>query len=82
MVFVTSTRDRSPRQFLEARATRIVPIYWFDTLACFALLCIAPRLFRTNEASASKAIVSEVGANEVAPKKSSRAGRLYKFSHP
>jgi exopolysaccharide production protein ExoZ len=27
MVFVTSTRERSPRQFLESRATRIVPIY-------------------------------------------------------
>jgi exopolysaccharide production protein ExoZ len=82
MVFVMSTRDGSPRQFLESRATRIVPISWFYTLARFALLCVAPRLFRANEASASKVIVSEVRANEVAPPKSSRAGRLYKFSHP
>jgi exopolysaccharide production protein ExoZ len=58
MVFVTSTRERSPRQFLESRATRIVPIYWFYTLACFALLCIAPGLFTANEASARHLILS------------------------
>jgi exopolysaccharide production protein ExoZ len=58
MVFVTSTRERSPRQFLEARATRIVPIYWFYTLACFGLLCVAPGLFKANEASARHLILS------------------------
>jgi exopolysaccharide production protein ExoZ len=58
MVFVTSIRERSPRQFLESRATRIVPIYWFYTLVCFALLCIAPRLFTANEASARHLIFS------------------------
>jgi exopolysaccharide production protein ExoZ len=58
MVFVTSTRERSPRQFLASRATRIVPIYWFYTLVCFALICIAPQLFRANEASARHLILS------------------------
>jgi len=58
MVLVTSTRERSPRQFLASRATRIVPIYWFYTFACFILLCIVPGLFKTNEASARHLILS------------------------
>src|SRR5579863_4445650 len=35
MVFVTSTREQSAGDFLLSRATRIIPIYWFYTFACF-----------------------------------------------
>jgi exopolysaccharide production protein ExoZ len=58
MVLVTSTRETSTSQFLKSRATRIVPIYWFYTFACFALLCIAPRMFTANEASVRHLILS------------------------
>lgn len=58
MVLVTSTRERSPGQFLESRATRIIPIYWFYTFACFALMIVAPGMFRANEASARHLLLS------------------------
>jgi exopolysaccharide production protein ExoZ len=58
MVFVTTTRERLPRQFLESRATRIIPIYWFYTVSCFLLLCVEPQLFSANEASARHLILS------------------------
>lgn len=58
MVFVTSTREQSAGDFLLSRATRIIPIYWFYTFACFGLLLVLPRLFNTNEASARHLLLS------------------------
>lgn len=51
MVYVTNNRERSPVRFLAMRAARIVPIYWFYTLAAAGLILILPSLFRSNEAS-------------------------------
>lgn len=58
MVLVTSTREQTAGDFLMSRATRIVPIYWFYTLACWVLLQAAPSLFTANEASWRHLILS------------------------
>jgi exopolysaccharide production protein ExoZ len=58
MVLVTSTREHTAGEFLLSRATRIVPIYWFYTFACWILLLAAPRLFTANEASARHLVLS------------------------
>ncbi|ACB97410.1 acyltransferase family protein [Beijerinckia indica] len=46
MVYVTSTRPQTSSQFLLNRASRIVPNYWFYTLATAALAIAAPAVFR------------------------------------
>lgn len=51
MVYVTADRERSAQQFLAMRAVRIIPVYWFYTLAAAALMFVLPRLFRSNELS-------------------------------
>lgn len=58
MVYVTSDRERSAPQFLAMRAARIIPVYWFYTLAAAALVMIAPQLFRSNEASLRHVLMS------------------------
>jgi exopolysaccharide production protein ExoZ len=58
MVLVTSTREHTAGEFLLSRATRIVPVYWFYTFACWLLLLAAPRLFTATEASVRHLVLS------------------------
>lgn len=58
MVYVTRNRERSARQFIAMRAARIIPIYWFYTLAAAALILIVPGLFRSNEATPRHVLMS------------------------
>ena len=58
MVLVTSSREHTAGDFLLSRATRIVPVYWFYTFACWILLLAAPRLFTSNDASGRHLILS------------------------
>jgi exopolysaccharide production protein ExoZ len=58
MVLVTSTREQSPADFIRSRITRIVPIYWFYTFACWGLLLLAPTLFQANDASLRHLVLS------------------------
>jgi peptidoglycan/LPS O-acetylase OafA/YrhL len=58
MVYVTNERERSPQQFLAMRAARIVPVYWFYTLAAAALMFVLPQLFRSNELTFKHVLLS------------------------
>jgi exopolysaccharide production protein ExoZ len=58
MVYVTSQRERSARQFLAMRAARIVPVYWFFTLMAAGLIFVAPDLYRSNELSFRHVLLS------------------------
>jgi len=58
MVYVTREREQSARQFIVMRAIRIVPIYWFYTLAAAFLMAVLPRLFRSNELTVSHVLLS------------------------
>ena len=42
MVYVTSSRLRSPKEFILARIIRIVPVYWFYTFGVMLLMVVAP----------------------------------------
>lgn len=73
MVYVTHERERSARQFLLMRAIRIIPVYWFYTLAAAILMFLLPKLFRANELSPRHLILSllfiphEIGDNNLSP---------------
>jgi len=58
MVYVTHDRERSPQQFLAMRGARIVPVYWFYTMAAAALMFSLPQLFRSNELTAKHVLLS------------------------
>lgn len=58
MVYVTNKREQSPKQFLAMRAARIVPIYWFFTLASALTIIVAPQLYRANELSVKHLVLS------------------------
>ena len=58
MVYVTHDREQSPGQFLAMRAARIVPVYWFFTLAASLLIVLQPQLFRSNEATVRHVVLS------------------------
>jgi exopolysaccharide production protein ExoZ len=58
MVYVTRERERSAGQFLSMRAIRIIPIYWFYTLAAASLMLVLPQIFRSNELSARHVLLS------------------------
>lgn len=58
MVYVTQERERSAGQFLAMRAARIVPVYWFYTLAAVLLMYLVPQLFRSNELSLRHVLLS------------------------
>ena len=58
MVFVTHERERSPGQFLAMRAVRIIPVYWFFTLAAALMIFSLPRLVRSTELSVSHIVFS------------------------
>jgi exopolysaccharide production protein ExoZ len=73
MVYVTHDRERSPQQFLAMRAVRIIPVYWFYTLAAAALMLVSPNLFRSNELTVRHVVLSmlfiphQTGSTEVSP---------------
>lgn len=73
MVYVTHKREQSARQFLMMRAIRIIPAYWFYTLAAGLLMFLLPKLFRANELTARHLILSllfvphEIGNNILSP---------------
>ena len=58
MVYVTNDRERSPQQFLAMRAARIIPVYWFYTLAAACLMFLLPQLFRANELTVRHLVLS------------------------
>jgi exopolysaccharide production protein ExoZ len=58
MVYVTHDRERSPQQFLAMRAARIIPVYWFYTLAAAALMLMVHNLFRSNELTVRHVVLS------------------------
>ena len=58
MVYVTSSRLRSPKEFILARIIRIVPVYWFYTFGVMLLMVVAPTLYRTNELSVRHLVLS------------------------
>lgn len=58
MVYVTNKRERSAKQFLAMRAARIVPVYWFFTLASAALMLLAPKLYNSNELTLKHLVLS------------------------
>jgi peptidoglycan/LPS O-acetylase OafA/YrhL len=58
MVYVTHDRERSPQQFLAMRAVRIIPVYWFYTLAAAALMFASHNLFRSNELTVRHVVLS------------------------
>lgn len=58
MVYVTSKREQSATQFLAMRGARIVPVYWFFTLAAAALMFFVPQLARSNELTVKHVVLS------------------------
>jgi exopolysaccharide production protein ExoZ len=58
MVYVTQDRERSPQLFLAMRAARIIPVYWFYTLAAAALMFLVHNLFRSNELTVRHVVFS------------------------
>lgn len=58
MVYVTHDRERSAQQFLAMRAARIIPVYWFYTLAAALLMFLMPQLFRSNELTVRHIVLS------------------------
>ncbi len=58
MVYVTVDRERSASQFLAMRAARIIPVYWFYTLAAALLMLLIPSIFRANELSVRHVVLS------------------------
>jgi peptidoglycan/LPS O-acetylase OafA/YrhL len=48
MVFITDQKVQTGRDFILARAKRIIPLYWFCTLCTAILLLCAPALFGKN----------------------------------
>ena len=49
-----------PEQFFVRRLVRVVPFYWAATLVVFAMVAVAPQLFRTTSASVPHLLASLV----------------------
>ena len=49
---------RKPEQFLLRRLIRVVPFYWAATLALFAVVSVAPHVFRTTQADMTHVVYS------------------------
>ncbi|WP_156467726.1 MULTISPECIES: acyltransferase [unclassified Methylobacterium] len=58
MAYTTDGRNVSPRQFIVKRLVRVLPLYWFMTIAVFLTALSMPFLFRSVDAGPAQLLMS------------------------
>lgn len=58
MAVTTTEKPLTPREFMELRVVRVVPLYWLITLAMVGLVALAPAIFKTTQISPAAIVKS------------------------